>query len=226
MEREIVLTADGSHSITIPALGETYHSHHGAIQESMHVFIRTGLLPYLSSFAGGQVNILEIGFGTGLNALLTLIEVEGLKQQVRYTAVEPYPLSKDESDQLNYCTILGRPDMQTLFTNIHNCDWGKDITIHPLFTIHKSAASLLDYSTGETMHLVYFDAFSPSSQPDLWSVQVFENLFNIMPAGGILVTYCSKSVARKAMKAAGFTVQKLNGPWGKREIVRATKPSF
>jgi tRNA U34 5-methylaminomethyl-2-thiouridine-forming methyltransferase MnmC len=238
VERKLILTRDGSHSISIPEMNVTYHSVQGAIQESMHVFIEAGLksvrplgegLQNIES--GGAVRhipeaarrITEMGFGTGLNALLTLIEAEKQNQQIIYTAIELYPLHTEEVNALNYCKQLNRPDLQTFFEQLHQCEWEKDISINPFFIFHKTKTNLINYLTNELINLIYFDAFAPNAQPELWTKEIFEKLYNLLSPGGILVTYCSKGNVRRAMQAAGFDVEKIPGPPGKREMIRAVK---
>lgn len=222
MKREIIVTKDGSHTVEIPGMNVTYHSHHGAIQESMHVFIETGL-NYLLNKAERQdspLHIFEMGFGTGLNALLTAIEAENRKIRIRYTAVEMYPLSLEEANTLNYSQVLGHHDV---FERLHLCKWETETALTEHFTLRKVQTHLQDFTSGEPFHLVYFDAFDPLAQPELWTEEVFKKLFDMMIEKGVLVTYCSKSSVRRAMQAAGFNVAKLPGPPGKREIVRAEK---
>ncbi len=222
MERSVILTKDGSHTISIPEMNVTYHSHHGAIQESLHVFIKAGLL-VSDAFGASDTSILEMGFGTGLNALLTLIEAERLKRQIHYTAIELFPLQYEEITALNYCDQLYRKDLIPIFEKLHQCEWEKDITITPHFTLHKKKESLLQFNTSKLQNIIYFDAFAPSAQPKLWTPSIFEKLYSMLLTKGILVTYCSKGDVRRAMQSAGFIVEKLPGPPGKREMVRATK---
>lgn len=239
MLRQPVITKDGSHTIAIPEMNVTYHSIHGAIQESQHVFIEAGLkgsgLKGSGRFKFGEsgsldrpeplspLRILEMGFGTGLNALLTLIEAEKLKHPIHYTTIELFPLSTEEAIELNYCKELNRPDLQPLFHQFHQCEWEKDISVNPLFTLHKTNQSLVNFSSNNVFDLVYFDAFAPAAQPELWTKQVFEKLYAVMTGGGILVTYCSKGDVRRAMLAAGFQTKKIPGPPGKREMLKAVK---
>lgn len=220
MRKEIILTEDGSHSIGIPELNVTYHSIHGAIRESLHVFIEAGL-KYVSDDLGlRQINILEMGFGTGLNVLLTAIEAQRQNLKVHYTSIDQFPISVDEAKTLNYAEHLNYPD---LFQNIHECEWQKDEFISEHITLRKERTDLLNYSTSNQFNLIYYDAFAPTAQPELWTRDVFEKLFAMLHEGGILVTYCSKGIVRRAMMAAGFTVKKLPGPPGKREMLRAMK---
>jgi tRNA U34 5-methylaminomethyl-2-thiouridine-forming methyltransferase MnmC len=231
VQQKLILTEDGSHSIEVPELGITYHSIHGAIQESKHVFIEAGLytvadvLPTLDT-----IRIFEVGFGTGLNALLTIIQEEKLNRKIYYEAIELFPLHLDEARALNYCRILHRNDLQTSFEQLHICDWKREITITSKFRFKKTETNLLNFRTSETclsgrqaFDLIYFDAFAPNAQPELWTEKIFKKMFSILQPGGVLVTYCSKGSVQRAMQSAGFTVEKISGPPGKREMVRARK---
>lgn len=235
MEREIQVTADGSHTIAIPALQVTYHSRHGAIQESRHVFIQAGLMAVPST---EKIHILEMGFGTGLNALLTLQYALQQQQSVSYTSFELYPLEAQQVANLNYAQQLNAENehsegrLEQMFTGMHEAEWEKDTRIHPLFSLHKTNQSLLNLplpheqakSLFTGFHLIYYDAFAPNAQPELWTAELFSKLWGTLVPGGILVTYCSKGDVRRAMQAAGFTVEKIPGPPGKREMLRATRP--
>lgn len=223
MERSIIITKDGSHTIAIPEMQVTYHSNHGAIQESLHVFIRAGLQA-ITHRHDEIIRIFEMGFGTGLNALLTLAETEQTQQHIHYTSIEKFPLSIAEVAGLNYCQQLNRPDLQTVFKKMHESEWEKEIPVINRFTLKKCQASLIELVMQQPAHLVYFDAFAPSAQPELWTREIFEHVYSWMEPGGILVTYCSKGDVRRTMQAAGFRVEKLAGPPGKREMVRATRP--
>ena len=231
MQQKLILTEDGSHSIEVPELGVTYHSIHGAIQESKHVFIEAGLYAVTDLLLHvDPIRIFEVGFGTGLNALLTIIQAEKLNRKIYYKAIELFPLHLEEARSLNYCRILYRNDLQTSFEQLHICDWETEITITSQFHFEKTETNLLNFRTSETclsgrqaFDLIYFDAFAPGAQPELWTEKIFEKMFSILQPGGVLVTYCSKGAVRRAMQSAGFTVQKIPGPPGKREIVRAIK---
>lgn len=223
MQRQPIITKDGSHTISIPELNVTYHSVHGAIQESLHVFITTGLQPLLNNQTTGSLSILEVGFGTGLNALLTAIEAEKAEKSMYYVALEPFPLSNTEIYLLNYCELLGRKDLQEDFIQMHRCEWNKSIVATEHLLLHKSNKPLQQFEHATKFDLIYFDAFAPSAQPELWTQEVFEKLITMMRPGGVLVTYCSKGDVRRAMQAAGFIVEKIPGPPGKREMVRAKK---
>ncbi|MFC0773707.1 tRNA (5-methylaminomethyl-2-thiouridine)(34)-methyltransferase MnmD [Terrimonas alba] len=225
MLRQPVITKDGSHTVSVPEMNVTYHSLHGAIQESLHVFIDAGFRYTLSNLNKLDIYIFEMGFGTGLNALLTFIETEKLNINVHYTAVELFPLQHEETNALNYCEQLQRSDLKPVFEQIHQCEWERDISITSFFTLHKVKNSLLNFNSSTSQHLIYFDAFAPSAQPELWTKEVFEKLVRMMHPGGVLITYCSKGDVRRAMQAAGFIVEKIPGPPGKREMVRCRKAS-
>lgn len=232
MKKSLIITKDGSHTVSIPEMNVSYHSLHGAIQESGHVFIKHGLLFILNNNATAEIHVLEIGFGTGLNALLTLIEA-GTNRKIKYTAIESFPLTIEEAKNLNYCEQLKREDLLPSFEKMHQCEWESDIAINPYFTIHKLQLSLLNIRNSYLVHknspqpdIIYFDAFAPAAQPELWTKQVFEMLYGILKKDGILITYCSKGEVRRAMQAAGFVVEKIPGPPGKREIVRALKKTY
>ncbi len=220
LKKEIIVTKDGSHTITIPQLNVTYHSVHGAIQESKHVFIEAGLRYLINQLSNQPINLFEMGFGTGLNAFLTAIEAGKMGTIIHYTAVETSPLSLSEASGLNYSDLLGHPD---LFQQLHGCRWNEEMTLTNFFSITKLQASLLNLSTDKRFNLIYYDAFAPLAQPELWTKEIFEKLFSMLNKNGLLVTYCSKGDVRRAMKAAGFKVEKLPGPPGKWEMVRASK---
>jgi tRNA U34 5-methylaminomethyl-2-thiouridine-forming methyltransferase MnmC len=220
-EREVMITADGSVTIAIPELNVTYHSKHGAIQESMHVFIEAGLRPLLHKQE--TIAIFEMGFGTGLNALLTLVEATKHQQKINYHTVEAFPLEKEMVAQLNYCEQLQQPELNPLFNELHASPWNEPIHLSPWFTFQKNHTTLFNLSTFQPVNLIYYDAFAPNAQPELWTAEAFTQLFNMLTAEGILVTYCSKGDVRRAMQAAGFLIEKIPGPPGKREMVRATK---
>ena len=220
MKKELIVTADGSHSVGFVGEHITYHSTHGAIQESMHVFIEAGLLQLP---AKNQFSIFEMGFGTGLNALLTIAQAEKNQQKIYYETVETDPLEPGMYRLLNYCQQLNRPDLQPLFELLHSCDWNTIIEITPYFSFKKQLTSLHEFSPGRHFDLIYFDAFAPEVQPDLWTAAVFKKLYECMEPGALLTTYCSKSIVRKAMTEADLHVTKIPGPPHKREMVRATK---
>ncbi|MDE3247153.1 MAG: tRNA (5-methylaminomethyl-2-thiouridine)(34)-methyltransferase MnmD [Bacteroidota bacterium] len=226
MDRQIITTADGSDSIAIPAMQVTYHSVHGALQESNHVFIKEGLQYYLSQYPDTTaLRIFEMGFGTGLNALLTYAESLHSNRPVMYESIEAFPLDQSLYQNLNYCTQMQRSELTTTFASMQEAPWEHPTEINPQFQLYKRRGSLLNYQPKERFHLVYFDAFAPTAQPELWTTEIFRMLHNMLYPGGMLTTYCSKSSVRRAMVEAGFTVHKIPGPPRKREMVRATRSS-
>ena len=220
------MTEDGSHSIAIPEMNVTYHSIHGAIQESKHVFIEAGLKYFLDRDVPERIDILEVGFGTGLNALLTANELERTGASVYYVALDAFPISVEEAQSLNYCEQLDRKDLQEDFIRMHECGWNKSIAVTENVLMHKSNSTLQKFESETKFDLIYYDAFAPAAQPELWTEEIFQKLFLLLNQNGVLVTYCSKGDVRRAMAAAGFTVKKLPGPPGKREMLRATKSNF
>lgn len=223
MQREIIVTADGSHTVQLKDRNITYHSHHGAVQESKHVFIEAGFL-HREKQLPGTLRLFEMGFGTGLNALLTLTEAKKLNKPIVYSAIENYPLTASETGSLNYNEVV--PGSKEVFERLHQAEWNKKISITPFFTLNKINADLLAYTFEEPVDLIYYDAFAPTAQPELWTLEVFQKLYALLAPGGVLVTYCSKGDVRRAMMAAGFLVEKLPGPKGKREMVRASRSTM
>jgi tRNA U34 5-methylaminomethyl-2-thiouridine-forming methyltransferase MnmC len=217
--REIVTTADGSSSIYLPAFDEHYHSSHGAIQESMHVFVAKGWQPVAAR--QHEISILEIGFGTGLNAWLILRECEkDPAKKVAFTSLEAYPVSAEDAVKLNYAPA----GAQEKFLKLHEAEWGSGAQLTPNFSLLKLQTTLQDFaSAAEAFDLIFFDAFSPKIQPELWTEEIFAKMFHAMKPGGILVTYCAKGEVRRNMQKAGFKVERLPGPPGKREMLRAVK---
>src|SRR5690606_32180814 len=170
MERRCIQTGDGSPTISIPEMGVTYHSIHGSVQESKHVFIASGLIPAISKRPAGELRIMEMGFGTGLNALLTLLTTtEFPSVKIDYTAIELYPLEKKLYNQLNYPSILGQPELQEKFEQMHDSPWNLDIEVAKNFTLRKLNSSIATGDLDSKFHLVYYDAFAPAAQPELWT---------------------------------------------------------
>lgn len=221
MHREVFITEDGSHSISIPALNASYHSTHGALQESRHIFIETGLKPLLER--RDKLSVLELGLGTGLNVLLTLTETENWPLNVYYEAIEPYPVALEMAAQLNFPELIEGDSIRSKFLRIHQLPWDSPQQLSENFILHKRQADIRDTTFHTGFDLIYFDAFAPDVQPELWATALFTRLYETLKKGGILVTYCSKSIVRRSMAEAGFLVEKLPGPPGKREIVRAGK---
>lgn len=239
MQRKIITTADGSKTIQIEQWNEQYHSLHGAIQEAKHVYLKQGLFYFLeevkdlchpiiskpeNNVKSPQISVLEIGFGTGLNAFLTLLEAERLEVAMSYVGVEAYPVLPTEISGLNYVEQLQVLDMTTVFKNMHEVPWEKEHQLTSYFTLHKQQRFFDHIDAINQFDLVYFDAFGARVQPELWTESIFRIMFNALKAKGVLVTYAAKGSVRRAMQAVGFDIEKLAGPPGKREMLRAIKP--
>ena len=222
MEIELLETGDGSHSLQFAGTKITYHSKHGAIQESLHVFIKAGL--HYMMEGRSNFKMLEMGFGTGLNALLAFLQTQMHPISIEYHTVETNPIGPELVTRLNYAERLGNPLLFNPFEEMHLAPFGETVQLSPSFTFTKYNQSITDYNMGSGYHLVFYDAFAPNAQPELWTKETFEKLRGCMAPGACLVTYCSKGDVRRAMAAAGFKVGKLPGPPGKREMVRAFNP--
>jgi tRNA U34 5-methylaminomethyl-2-thiouridine-forming methyltransferase MnmC len=222
LERLIIVTEDGSHTVLAREINEHYHSVHGALQESMHIFIHAGL--HQACIVPGELNILEIGFGTGLNVLLTLADPTVGDRKVNYLSLEPYPLSFELAAELNYNAIPGLELYREDFLNMHLQPFGIEEEIRKDFCFTKLKMKAEQYQfQPSTYHLVYFDAFSPDIQPELWAPEIFLAIYKCMKPGGILVTYCAKGSVKRLLKSIGFRVEILPGPPGKNQITRAVK---
>lgn len=219
MNRKIIVTADGSTTIHLEEWNEQYHSKHGAIQEAYHVFIRYGLFALKTS----EVSILEMGFGTGLNALITYLEAQKNGMSIDYVGVEAFPVVRKELLQLNYGTELKSTQLQSVFETIHHAPWESSIGISPFFKLKKLQKDFFGVDQINLFNLIYFDAFGPRVQPELWTVELFKKMFMALKDGGILVTYSAKGSVRRNLQEVGFTVERLPGPPGKREMLRARK---
>lgn len=216
---ELERTADGSYTLYVPELNEHYHSVKGALTESQHIFIEMGL----KHSPAPEPRILEIGLGTGLNAFLTLIAAEEMQRKVHYTGIERYPLAEETLRQLDYPGIIGKKHEEDYYA-IHQAPWEKETNLSPWFTLHKIEGDFTRHTFQKGYDIIYFDAFAPEKQPEMWEQALFNTLYNVLNEGGILTTYCAKGVVRRMLQTAGFTVERLPGPpGGKREILRATK---
>ncbi len=221
MKREFITTRDGSVTIHLPDWNEQYHSIHGAIEEAKHVFIEAGLRFFLNLTAAQKVSILEIGFGTGLNAFLTLLYAKAQGLHVQYTGVEAYPVVASEVVQLNYPELL-KADTE-LFERLHETPWEISQYITEEFTLTKRKQLFSEITDQRCHDLIYFDAFGARVQPELWTESIFEIMYCALKPQGVLVTYSAKGSVRRAMQTVGFIVERLPGPPGKREMLRAVK---
>ena len=219
MKREILTTSDGSTTIHLPDWNEQYHSKNGSINETYHVFINSGL----KLVSSNEVSILEIGFGTGLNCFITYLES---KKKIDYVGVEAYPVTPDEVEKMNFISILEAEKERKAFNKIHTVSWEEKHQITDTFSILKRKQFFEDIEDKDAFHLIYFDAFGARVQPELWTESIFLKMFNALKENGILVTYSAKGSVRRAMQSVGFFVERLPGPPGKREMLRATKKSI
>ncbi len=214
-----MITSDGSTTIHLPEWDENYHSTHGAIQESKHVFIAKGF----DKIDLSEISILEIGFGTGLNCFVTFLKAIEKGKSINYVGVEAYPVSEEEVEKLNYVSELKAEQQQVIFDEIHNCSWEKKHHISLDFSLTKRKQFFNEIDDENQFDLVYFDAFGAEHQPELWTVDIFKKMYNALKLNGILVTYSAKGSVRRAMQEVGFSVERIDGPPGKREMLRSTK---
>lgn len=215
-------TADGSNTLYLAELDESYHSVHGAIQEAQHVFIQNGLHRFLNKT---EAHILEIGFGTGLNAFLSLLEAQERKISIHYTGLEAFPIDTTTAANLGYSEALESTKCAPYFIDMHRCEWGAEVCIHPFFSFRKIKQRIEHYNPSKAnFDCIYFDAFSPRSQPDMWKLSVFDKLYAALRPAGFFVTYCAKGQVKRDLRKVGFLVHSVPGPPGKREMIVAEKP--
>tara|TARA_Y100000994_G_scaffold109290_1_gene89825 strand:- start:279 stop:935 length:657 start_codon:yes stop_codon:yes gene_type:complete len=217
MKLELVNTYDGSNSLKNLIINDSYHSKYGAINESKHIFINNGL----KRISKKKIRVLEIGFGTGLNALLTQLYCDKKKQNIIYHTIDNLPLKKDTYSSLNYCDQL-KID-KDIFLKIHNSLWENEIELSNFFVLKKINCDFTKKLFNEKYDLIYFDAFSPSKQPEMWVLDNFKKLYNCLNRNGVLITYSSKGDVKRTIKEVGFNVFSVEGPTGKREITLACK---
>ncbi|MBY0535783.1 MAG: tRNA (5-methylaminomethyl-2-thiouridine)(34)-methyltransferase MnmD [Chitinophagaceae bacterium] len=220
MNRRLFTTKDGSKTVEIPELDVTYHSRHGAFQESVHVFREAGL-EYLKDRL--KIQVFEMGFGSGLNALLALEFSIRSGIEIVYEGFEKFPLDSSIYEALDYSGLLNNPILVPLYHTMCECEWNQSVALTEKFTFTKRLADIHIDKPTPLVDCIFFDAFAPAAQPEMWTSTIFSKMFDTLKSGGILVTYCSKSSVQKAMKEAGFEIEKLPGPKWKREIVRAKK---
>jgi tRNA U34 5-methylaminomethyl-2-thiouridine-forming methyltransferase MnmC len=220
MSLQIITTSDGSHSLLNTSLNETYHSVHGALQESKHVFIKNGLQFFSDKNSRSPIRVFEMGFGTGLNALLTKLWADDKQREVHYTSLEMIPLEKNLYEQLNYADT---DQSRKLFLELHQAPWGQEVSFQN-FTLKKIKGNLESIIfSPESFDIIYYDAFAPSKQPKLWEISVLEKVVSWMCQDSIFVTYCAKGQLKRDLKMLGTTVETLPGPPGKKEMVRVLK---
>ena len=222
---ELQATEDGSLTLYTPRFGEHYHSTHGAVQESRHIYTGLALEGRLATWHQDKerpLRLFEVGLGTGLNALLTALIADREQIPIHYTSIEKYPLAEEVFHHLSYEDIVGEGS-DVLLCRLHESPWGEDVSITPFFTLHKVLGDLTDYVFPQALDVVYYDAFSPEAQPELWEERLFLSLYDAMNCQATLATYCAKGVVRRALQQAGFSVERLPGPPGKREVLRAVK---
>ena len=224
-ERRLILTEDGSHSIYVPHLNETYHSFHGAIQESEYVFIKMGLEYLAAKKRHSPLKVLEVGLGTGLNALLTAQWAEKMQKEVKMTSLEAFPVAKGLVDALNYPAKLASKHAREWLRKIHHTPWHEGVKIHELFVLNKVMAKLETHPLpAQEFDIVFFDAFAPNKQAELWDLPVLNKVCQSQNHNSVFVTYCAKGQLKRDLKALGYRVETLAGPPGKKEMVRAIKP--
>ncbi|GAA4392301.1 tRNA (5-methylaminomethyl-2-thiouridine)(34)-methyltransferase MnmD [Hymenobacter koreensis] len=223
MKVEVRTTDDGSSTLYVPALDEHYHSTHGALQEAQHVYLGAGLEPALVS-SPSPIWVLEVGFGTGLNALLTLQRSLTSPQPIFYDTIEKHPLPQRVIKQLGAERYILNPELLDCYQQLHQATWDVPVALTPQFALHKISGALQSTELSEgTYQVIYFDAFAPEKQPDMWTDTVFAQLYEAAAPGGCLVSYCAKGSFKRSLKAAGWLVEALPGPQGKREMTRAWK---
>jgi tRNA U34 5-methylaminomethyl-2-thiouridine-forming methyltransferase MnmC len=218
---KIITTEDGSHSLYHEGLKETYHSFHGALQESVHVFIDKGLRFWRNkSGLPKEVDIFEVGFGTGLNALLAAQFAIENEVKINYTSVEPFPLDLEIVSQLNYAQLIDENKLKTVFDELHFAEWDKAVEINSYFSIHKVKGKLEDFQSDQRFDVLFFDAFAPSKQAELWTADLLQKCYNLLREGGVFTTYSAKGQLKRDLKSVGFELETLPGPPGKKEMVR------
>ena len=216
----IYLTEDGSHSYVSDQFGESYHSRHGAVQESQHVFINAGLMAKKSQ---STIHVLEMGFGTGLNAFMTLIEAIRLEKKIHYLGIEAFPIAVEDILKLNFVDELNALEYEPLFQQMHTLESHQTSQLHSYFHFEKRIMDIIELESPSIFDVIYFDAFAPAAQPQLWESELLSKMYKALRPGGILVTYCAKGVVKRTLKSVGFKIEAFPGPPGKREMTRAVK---
>lgn len=219
---KLITSDDGSHTLISDQFGVSYHSTHGAIQESITVFLAAGLHYARHNFLS-EIKILEMGFGTGLNALLTLMEAEKYRKPLQFSTLEAYPISMDQAETLNYLDLLNCREYSKAFFSMHSSDTCRSLELIPNFTFTKHLIKIEDFNPIGKYNVVYYDAFAPTTQPELWDEVMMKRIYDLLEDEAVFVSYCAKGSFKRALKSAGFIVEPLPGPPGKREMTRALK---
>ena len=222
MSHKLLVTEDDSHTVYSEQYGAHYHSVFGALEESIHVFISAGLY-HAHQRGKTAISIFEMGMGTGLNALLTAIEAEELNLKVDYCTIESDPIPSQKVEELNFPDLLSNASCQDIQNKIHRSPWNKAITINEHFVFRKILGKLEDTNLTQKFDLIYFDAFAPSCQAYLWTEDIHSKLYDSLEEDGVLVTYCTQGAFRRTLESLGYSIERLNGPGRKREMLRATK---
>lgn len=221
MEYKIITTSDGSKTIYLPHLDETYHSSHGAVQEAIHVFIKHGI----QANEQHEIRVFEMGFGTGLNALLTYVEAEQSNRKIHYSGIEAYPVGVETAMLMDYCSLIGTKH-QEKFEELHQTDWDQQHALSDVFSFEKIHEKIEEFiPLQEQFDIVFFDAFGPRAQEAMWASSILSKMYDMLKPNGFLVTYCAKGQVKRDLKSLGFTIEALPGPPGKREMTRAWKYS-
>jgi tRNA U34 5-methylaminomethyl-2-thiouridine-forming methyltransferase MnmC len=221
---KLIITEDGSHSLFNPKLNETYHSFHGALQESRHVFIKEGLEHFSQNNNASEINVFEVGLGTGLNALLSIEWALNKKIKVNYHSIEAFPISRQQAATLNYSKLMGMTDSEQYFKQIHELAWDQDFDINEFFAFRKIHNTLQDYDLKENEYdLIFFDAFAPNKQSEMWDLTILSKIASSMKVNGEFVTYCAQGQLKRNLKSLVLIVETIAGPPGKKEMVRAVK---
>lgn len=219
MKTELITTKDGSHTLFVPELNEHYHSTYGAIEEAEHIFIKAGVSPIEKN----ETSIFEMGFGTGLNAFLTAVFSEINNIKIEYTAIEKYPVSSNTNKELNYSSLIQDGKYKNVINSLHNAEWGKKTDISKNFNLEKFKSGIQKFEAEKKFDVIYFDAFAPNKQPEVWSFDIFKKIISWLNPQGRIVTYTAKGEVRRTWLKLGLKVEKLPGPPGKREFLVGTK---
>jgi len=223
MERKKIITGDGSVSLHVPTLNQTYHSRHGALTEAQYVYIQQGLAFWHQQTQASSVSVFEMGFGTGLNALLAAAYAEQQQLSIYYETLEKYPLSPEELSSMDYDQLLKGDTTTQIFHQIHQCSWEVTQAVPPFFELLKKKMGVEEYASKTLFDLIFYDAFGHHAQPELWGTERMQKCYELLRPNGVWVSYCAKGSVRRSLQEVGFVVERLPGAPGKREMLRAVK---